>query len=488
MPTPASPPSVALAALARARRVPPLTLLLGLLLMLGALNLGHWRYYHVFRESKEEDLRQRLTIAAEALAQQTENLRPWFLELVTAQPTGEDQIAALTRFSSLNDFQRLDPLTKQTRDLFELASCSILTNLGMVVAGDEWRFFELDQLATSAALHGEVGVTERYVLDGRPFQRVYAPIRSIVEPTTADDESPPPIVGLAAVALSPDYLDQLTQLERRAIRQSLISSALLLVLGFSLWRLLTHARRLETRTLQGQRAEAMGVLAGGLAHELRNPLGIIRVLGEEVQAEAPPESQIAANIKDILEEVDRLSGLTDRFLSLARAPGHDPVSTGENLPAVDALEEIRAVVHLARKSRSTSFPLVLNDLNQTAPVAIPPEALRQILLNLLLNALDAVEGMNSSPSYEKSPRSPVITVSPTIRKEVLEIRIQDNGDGMDNRALQRAFDPFYTTKPRGSGLGLAISRAIAHNFGAELELKSQPGQGTTAILRVPLAK
>jgi signal transduction histidine kinase len=409
-------------------------------------------------------LELRLLTAAESLAAQVGRERPWVLELLAEQSDPEEQSRTILDLARNPVIRNLEEMTAQQESLFRLDSAAVLTTTGVVVSGDEWRFFELDERATSRAVGGEPTLTERYELDGRPFQRAYAPIVSW------NDSSD--VLGLAAVALSPDFLVQMQQIQRQALRQSLISSLLLLVLVVSLWRLLRHAQRLEARALQGARAEAMGVLAGGLAHELRNPLGIIRMLGEEVIATEPEGSRAVENVRDILVEVDRLGNLTNRFLSLARAPG--AFAGGEPLTPVALAPEVEAVVALVAKGARPDLRLEVGELPEVS-VLIEPEALRQVLLNLILNAQEALE---DRPGH--------IVISGTMRKDRVELTVSDNGPGMDGKTLARVFDPFFTTKSSGSGLGLAISRAIVENAGGDLRLSSQPGRGTTAVLSLPL--
>jgi signal transduction histidine kinase len=460
-----------------------LAFLLAVVVLLAFVNLAHWRYYHLFREGKEQDLQLRLKTAAESLAAQVTRERPWVLDHIASQSDADVQAQIILEFATHPVVRRMDNLAAEQESLFRLAHASVLTTGGLLVAGDEWRFFELDTAPVARALGGKTAGTERYEIDGRIFQRFYAPIYSFSEglegPNEVMGSRPGLVVGLAAVALSPDFIVQLGQLQQQALRQSLVSSALLLVLAVSLWRLLSHAQRLESRALQGARAEAMGVLAAGLAHELRNPLGIIRMLGEEILTTESPGGQTAANIRDILGEVDRLGNLTQRFLSLARAPGQE---TGQAVAghlitqAVELGPEIQAVALFFCKGAPTTLRL---NVEPVPPVSVraDPESLRQVLLNLILNAQEA---LGDQPGQ--------ITLATVVRKDRIDILVKDNGPGIDARTLARVFDPFFTTKTHGSGLGLAISRAIAENAGGDLRLDSAPGHGTVATLSLPKAE
>src|SRR5688500_14011079 len=124
------------------------------------------------------------------------------------------------------------------------------------------------------------------------------------------------VVGLLQASISRDYLQEMRSVRSKAMSLCLACSALLLLLGIWLYRVFRYLVRLEHSAMQGARVEAMGALAGGVAHELRNPLAIIRALSEEIASEQPQESRSAQNARDIVSETQRLGELVNHFLSL----------------------------------------------------------------------------------------------------------------------------------------------------------------------------
>jgi signal transduction histidine kinase len=250
-----------------------------------------------------------------------------------------------------------------------------------------------------------------------------------------------------------------------------LSSILLIAIGYLVHRLFSFIVKAEARALRLAHMEAMASLAGGVAHELRNPLSIIRMMCEEILAEQHPDSRSARNARDIIGEVDRLNELVHQFLSLAKPPDLS------NAQPVDLVAEVRRTAELLRKSSPKPFALELNLPAVPLHVQADERALRQVILNLLLNARDAVA--------ENGGR---ISVTVAERRDMAEVRIADTGPGIAQRDLERVFDPFFTTKPTGSGLGLAISRSLVQNMGGEISLTSTLGKGTEVSVRLPLRR
>ena len=214
----------------------------------------------------------------------------------------------------------------------------------------------------------------------------------------------------------------------------------------------------------------MGALAGGMAHELRNPLAIIRALSEEIVADQPHNNLTRENAKDIVAETQRLSELVTHFLSLSKSP-----ISGE-LQDVSFTDEVQRVVQLMQKSAPETIRFIEDYPPDALHVTADPKALRQLLLNILVNAREAI---GDQPGQ--------IDITLRERRRQAELRIRDTGPGISRKEMARVFEPFYTTRSTGTGLGLALSRGIVENLGGELTLDSSPGKGTTAIITLPIS-
>ncbi|MBI2902029.1 MAG: PAS domain S-box protein [Candidatus Methylomirabilis oxyfera] len=228
---------------------------------------------------------------------------------------------------------------------------------------------------------------------------------------------------------------------------------------------LTERRQIEARLRQADRLAAVGQLAAGLAHEVRNPLaaisGSIQLMKEEGSA-APPYL-----LDIVLRETDRLKLVTGQFLDFAY-PRQAP-ETQCDLVAV--LEE--TVVLLEKRSDvASSVDVSFQGVPEPVVVAADPDQLKQVLWNLSLNAIQAMPG-GGRLTFD-------------VRRHVsgngtawAAIELTDTGPGIPSEEVDRIFDPFYTTKPGGTGLGLAIAQKIIDNLGGRIEVVSREGDGTT---------
>lgn len=483
------------------RRVPPLAALLAVVALLLVFNMSYWTNLRTLRRTKESDMVERLRAVAVTAGVGLVQPAPLRVFDAVAGLSADEQSTYLEeRFSGTDEHLALVARLTSIQRVNGLAQVAVATTAGATLAdslgrdqpGDPLTYLTIDTVQVDQALGG-TPVGRMYEIDGTAFLRVYAAVRAGGR-----------IQALVMVAASPEYQDELDFLQRRVGRQWLASSTLLVVLGFSLWRLFRYLVRVEETAMRAARIDAMGALAGAVAHELRNPLAIVRVLAEEVRADATPGTPADENAKAIVEETQRLNSILGHFLSLARAPGapggrgssketggiessdSTPAGTGGfRLTVTEASSEIRRVLDLLRKQDpAATGPAVGAEVAYIAdlpphpvPVAVDPEALRQVLLNLLLNARDAVAA-RASPRVEISVRE---------RRGAVELKVRDNGPGFDRKTLGRAFEPFFTTKPTGTGLGLALVRGIVENFGGKIELGNAPGGGAEVTLTLPAA-
>lgn len=221
----------------------------------------------------------------------------------------------------------------------------------------------------------------------------------------------------------------------------------------------------QKKARQEERLSSLGRLSATLAHEIRNPLTIIKGSALQLLDEESLGSEEREAVSDILQEVERLNALVDAVLDSAR-------------PATFHLEEV--VIHpLCREIVSTleEPPRIRVECSWDPgleTVRIDPARLRQVLWNLLLNARQAITG------------SGVIGLYTRRNGDEYEIRISDSGRGIEHDDLPNVFDPFFTRKPTGTGLGLAVARNIVEGLGGRISMESQPAVGTEVTLTLPL--
>ncbi|MCS6913187.1 MAG: ATP-binding protein [Myxococcales bacterium] len=242
--------------------------------------------------------------------------------------------------------------------------------------------------------------------------------------------------------------------------------------------------KLYERMKERDRLAALGEMAAGLAHEIRNPLGAIKGAAELVAprpGEKLPEDA-ADFLQIIVEETRRLNRVVSQFLDYAR-----PLR-GE-LVLVDVNEVVRRTLLLlpqeARGGQNPPAEIQLALMPDLPPVRGDPEQLRQVFLNLALNALQALEAGPCAPG--ESPRLTISTAQRRGRNGMqVEVRFADNGPGIAPSTRKSLFIPFFTTRERGTGLGLPISQRIVEHHGGTIEVRSRLGQGATFTVVLPV--
>ncbi len=248
----------------------------------------------------------------------------------------------------------------------------------------------------------------------------------------------------------------------------------------------TEQRSLQEQLRQAQKMEAIGTLAGGVAHDFNNILTGILGYGEVVQMGLTPDSPWQEPIEQILAAAERGAQLTGGLLAFSRKRVIDR-------RPVDLSEVVRNVAGLLRRligedielstALSTAALVVLADVGQ----------MEQILMNLAANARDAMPKGGSLTITTQGRRldaSAARALGGTEAGDYAQIEVSDSGSGMDDATLEKAFEPFFTTKAqgKGTGLGLSIVYGIVKQHGGLVELSSELGRGTTFRILIPRAQ
>ena len=246
-------------------------------------------------------------------------------------------------------------------------------------------------------------------------------------------------------------------------------------------------KRSQALLLRQEKLASLGRLAAGLAHELNNPLNTIAGFVEALQRRSHAETHLASKefedfprlLKMVQGEVDRAAAIVRRLLDFARQrePSFALVDLGRLIS--------ESVSFVERQAALANKRIVVEPFPSPVQMKADAQMLQQLLLNLLTNALDAIEGAG-----EVRLAANTVAIGRG-QQQFLQISVADNGCGIPQENLSKVFDPFFTTKEvgKGTGLGLPICQSIVEQHGGTIEIKSEGiGKGTTVTMKLPLER
>ncbi|MGE4552898.1 MAG: nitrogen regulation protein NR(II) [Desulfovibrionaceae bacterium] len=228
----------------------------------------------------------------------------------------------------------------------------------------------------------------------------------------------------------------------------------------------TKIRALEEDLEEANRLATVGSLAAGVAHEVRNPLSSLRGFAQFFADKLKNQEPFASYATTMVQEADRLNRVVTDLLFLARPVRHDPHAV--DLP--DLVRDLKKLLRFDLEHRHVALECGL----AASTVHADPDALKQVLLNLLANSLDAVPEQGGEVRIVSSRQAGGVWIG-----------VQDNGPGMPEDIKRQAFEPFVTGKKTGTGLGLAIVRTIVRSHHGQVDIDSGPGRGTLVRLFFP---
>ena len=233
----------------------------------------------------------------------------------------------------------------------------------------------------------------------------------------------------------------------------------------------TRRHELEEQLLHSQRMEATGHLAGGIAHDFNNLLTVIMSYSELGRFALEPSHPSYESLEQINVAAQRAAALTRQLLIFARREVVDP-------KVVDLNQLVESVAKLLHRVVGEDVILSIELFPSSTPVMIDPVQCEQLLMNLAVNARDAM------------PSGGSLNIRTTMVASTVRLSVRDTGLGMPEAVQARAFEPFFTTKDagKGTGLGLSTCLAIVRNAGGSIEIESELGQGTTFHVSLPRAK
>jgi signal transduction histidine kinase len=258
-----------------------------------------------------------------------------------------------------------------------------------------------------------------------------------------------------------------------------VSAGLWMFLGsVSRWLEDACGERVELREqlIQSQKLMALGEISTGIAHEINNPLNIIMQEAELIRVdllgEPGPEEmdEVRESLDVVIHQVERCSDITHKLLDFAR--NRRPVTQTADINRL--LVDMMSLVE--RETASKDIQIVKMFSSDVPKIKTDPPLLRQVFLNLLNNAVQAIDGKG------------MIFVTTRHVDGMACAEIRDTGPGIPPEYLDRIFNPFFTTKPpgEGTGLGLSVSLRIVVQLGGDIQVRSEPGKGAAFTVRIPI--
>jgi len=289
------------------------------------------------------------------------------------------------------------------------------------------------------------------------------------------------VAGVVRLGLDREGTDEILAENRRNI--IIFMASVILITLLSMWILYRNQNRhlagiveMERHLEKAQRLSALGQLAAGVAHEIRNPLNAISMASQRLKREFMPadddkikEFQVLAGV--IRDEIRRLDGIIEEFLTFSK-------SRRLELHDYPVAEVLQKIVNLIREE-ATQKGIAIETRYNNEPAIIPMDVdkLQQAILNFVKNAMESISAAGNI----------ILSVDAGGRDRV-SIKISDNGCGMTSEEIERIFNPEYTTKEKGLGLGLPLAHEIIRGHGGEIRVVSQQGVGTTFEIMLPAGK
>ena len=272
------------------------------------------------------------------------------------------------------------------------------------------------------------------------------------------------ITGLLVVEVPAEFFDMLDQFDRGLLIFSFLNAVLILSVAFFLFRSIRRVLNLQELVKNQEHLVQLGEMAASVAHEIRNPLGIIKGANSLIQKKYGSKQEEVFSY--IPAELERLNKLIEDFLSFARSREIRIQQTN--------LKDLITKLQLGF-SEQNHIKLQHEIAEDLPPLNTDGDALEQILLNIIKNSVQACSN-DGKISINCEMES----------KKRVKIQITDNGPGIPEKIRDRIFDPFFTTREEGSGLGLAISKRLIEQLGGSIDVESTPDRGTRVTVLLPI--
>lgn len=425
------------------KRKHSLWLILFVVLIVLVVNASNWYIYSKIEYYLTWQLGERLANIASATA--------LGLDPEQVLKAGEDRQA----------HQEIEGLLNRVRDDNQLVDAFILDqdyNNILSPPSDSLSgvFLNLDLAAITQALAGTKAYSHLYQAGDYYFESGFAPVF----------DSSGEVIAVLGVEAGADFFEVLSAFRKTLVGAFILSLLVILLFGLLFYNLTAHVRKMEDTVIKSSALQAMGKMVATICHEIRNPLGIIKGTSERLRSRYGQEKDELFDF--IPEEVDRLNDILTGYLEFAS-------SEQKRKEEVDIIPLVTKTVDQLRGPFSKkNIRIQLDSHDDIPPLKVNPGGIRQVMINLLMNAKDAIR------------QEGLINIRLKRQKDSVQLVVEDNGLGMRKKELKQIFDPFFSTKARGSGLGLYVVKKIVEEHHGEIDVDSASEGGTKVEIRLPV--
>ncbi len=416
------------------------------------VNLAWWFYYEKTEQLLDQQLSRRLAAVAQTAA-------------TALEPFAIDQLAAGSLDGYLDVFKTLQAVRESDSlsDVFILDESYGYLATTMLESDSVYFLAGLNSPQVDSLFFGEAAgaiLTPTYQSGTLFLKTAFAPLYG--------EEGF--VLAVLGVEANVDYFDALSELRQNLKYATGLSLVGGLVLGLLFLLLQRRINRAEQQLFLGQTHAHLGRMVAVVAHELKNPLMIIRGSAERITRKTDmPEAAY------VVEEIDRLDGIVTGYLDFARSGGSLLAGdTRQNLNLAELCDSVQK--HLFEKYTGEEIVWLGGIEMPSLTTDGYPRSLRQVILNLLINGVE---------SCREAGKPLEIGIDLTENEKSIALTVVDHGGGIESKDLKKVFTPFYTTRQSGSGLGLYLSRKIVVEMGGSMRIKSEPDLKTEVIISLP---
>lgn len=251
---------------------------------------------------------------------------------------------------------------------------------------------------------------------------------------------------------------------------------------------MTDALRIHQKQLiETEKLATIGRFAAGVAHEINNPIAVILGYAKTMLAHQNPSLPVREGLEAVAEEADHCGKIVASLLELSRSA---TAIEGAVVDVLHVVEETLELAHVLRMVKGAAVEIDVTD--DPVPLNLTRVQLRQVILNFVTNALDALRDVPEARLRvrgrieQQTPAQPALGAPAEGPRPTLVLQFSDNGPGIPEDVMGKLFDPFFTTKSDGTGLGLAITYGIIDAHGGSIDVESVENQGTTFTVRIPV--